>query len=99
MTTISAWKFNAVRSAGEVLPKQAKLNRDFLVNLRDEAGSSGMGAVADRVGAGTGGRDRREPYRLQDGTDPDAVRADLTSTVHRALEPAHVSLRSGRMPR
>ena len=25
MTTMSAWKFNAVRGAGEVLPKQAKL--------------------------------------------------------------------------
>jgi hypothetical protein len=30
--------------------------------------------------------------RLQDGTDPDAVRADLTSTVQRALEPAQLSL-------
>ena len=37
--------------------------------------------------------------RLQDGTDLDAVRADLTSTVHCAAEPAHVSLWSGRMPR
>jgi hypothetical protein len=37
--------------------------------------------------------------RLQDGTDLDAVRADLTSTAQRALEPAHVSLWSGRMPR
>ena len=30
--------------------------------------------------------------RLQDATDLDAVRSDLTSTVHRALEPAHLSL-------
>jgi hypothetical protein len=30
--------------------------------------------------------------RLQDATDLDAVRADLASTVHRALEPAHLSL-------
>ena len=30
--------------------------------------------------------------RLQDATDLDAVRADLTSTVHGALEPAHLSL-------
>jgi hypothetical protein len=30
--------------------------------------------------------------RLQDATDLDAVRADLTSTVHQALEPAHLSL-------
>jgi len=37
--------------------------------------------------------------RLQDGTDLDAVRADRTSTVHRALESARVSLWSGRMPR
>jgi hypothetical protein len=36
MTTISAWKFNAVRGAGEVLPKLAKLNRDFLVSLLGE---------------------------------------------------------------
>jgi uncharacterized membrane protein len=36
MTTISAWKFNAVRGAGEVLPKLAKLNRNFLVSLLAE---------------------------------------------------------------
>lgn len=36
MTTISAWKFNAVRGAGEVLPKLAKLNRNFLVSLLGE---------------------------------------------------------------
>jgi hypothetical protein len=30
--------------------------------------------------------------RLQDATDLDAVRTDLTSTVHQALEPAHLSL-------
>jgi hypothetical protein len=30
--------------------------------------------------------------RLQDATDPDAVRSDLMSTVHHALEPAHVTL-------
>lgn len=36
MTTISAWKFNAIRGAGTVLPKLAELNRDFLVNLLDE---------------------------------------------------------------
>jgi hypothetical protein len=34
--------------------------------------------------------------RLQDATDLDAVRTDLTSTVHRALEPAHLSLWFGR---
>lgn len=37
--------------------------------------------------------------RLRDGTDLDAVRAGLTSTAPRAVEPAHVSLWSGRMPR
>ena len=36
MTTISAWTFNAVRGAGEVLPKLAKLNRTFLVSLLGE---------------------------------------------------------------
>jgi hypothetical protein len=30
--------------------------------------------------------------RLQDATDLDAVRSDLASTVHRVLEPAHLSL-------
>jgi GAF domain-containing protein len=30
--------------------------------------------------------------RLQDATDPDAVRSDLLSTVHDALEPARLSL-------
>jgi hypothetical protein len=30
--------------------------------------------------------------RLQDATDPDAVRSDLIATVHHALEPAHLSL-------
>jgi hypothetical protein len=30
--------------------------------------------------------------RLQDATDPDAIRSDLMSTIHRAVEPAHVSL-------
>jgi hypothetical protein len=30
--------------------------------------------------------------RLQDATDPDAVRSDLIRTVHHALEPAQVSL-------
>jgi hypothetical protein len=30
--------------------------------------------------------------RLQDTTDPDAVRSDLVGTVHHALEPAHLSL-------
>ena len=34
--------------------------------------------------------------RLQDATDLDAVRADLTSNVHGALEPAHLSLWLGR---
>jgi hypothetical protein len=33
--------------------------------------------------------------RLQDATDPDAVRADLMPAASRALEPAHVSLWSG----
>ena len=37
--------------------------------------------------------------RLQDATDLDAVRADLTSTVHQALEPAHLSLWFGRVER
>jgi hypothetical protein len=37
--------------------------------------------------------------RLQDATDLDAVRADLTSTVHQALEPAHLSLWLGRTER
>jgi len=37
--------------------------------------------------------------RLQDATDPDAVRADLTSTVQRALEPAHLSLWLGPVQR
>jgi hypothetical protein len=35
--------------------------------------------------------------RLQDATDLDAVRADLTGTVDRALQPAHLSLWSGRL--
>ena len=30
--------------------------------------------------------------RLQDATERDAVRADLTGTVHRALEPVSISL-------
>jgi hypothetical protein len=30
--------------------------------------------------------------RLQDEVDPDAVRADLTGVIHRALEPTHVSV-------
>jgi len=30
--------------------------------------------------------------RLQDATDPDAVRSDLVATIHHALEPAHVSI-------
>jgi hypothetical protein len=30
--------------------------------------------------------------RLQDATDPDAVRSDLVGTIHHALEPAQVSL-------
>jgi hypothetical protein len=33
--------------------------------------------------------------RLQDATDPDAVRTDLIAAASRALEPAHVSLWSG----
>ena len=37
--------------------------------------------------------------RLQDATDLDAVRANLTSTVHQALEPAHLSLSFGRTER
>src|SRR5579859_2084647 len=37
--------------------------------------------------------------RLQDSAGTHAVRADLTSTVHRAPGPAHVSLWLGRMPR
>ena len=30
--------------------------------------------------------------RLKDATDPEAVRSDLIATVHRALEPAHLSV-------
>jgi hypothetical protein len=30
--------------------------------------------------------------RLQDEVDPDAIRADLTGVIHRALEPTHVSV-------
>jgi len=30
--------------------------------------------------------------RLQDAVDPDAVRADLVSVVHTALEPTHLSV-------
>jgi hypothetical protein len=30
--------------------------------------------------------------RLQDAVDADAVRADLLSAVHQALEPAHASI-------
>jgi hypothetical protein len=30
--------------------------------------------------------------RLQDGVDPDAVRAGLTGVIHAALEPTHVSV-------
>ncbi|HXZ66821.1 MAG TPA: hypothetical protein VEH05_18930 [Streptosporangiaceae bacterium] len=30
--------------------------------------------------------------RLQDATDPDAVRSDLIGTVHHALEPSHISV-------
>jgi hypothetical protein len=37
--------------------------------------------------------------RLQDATDLDAVRADLTSAVHQALEPAHLSLWLGQTER
>ena len=37
--------------------------------------------------------------RLQDATDLDAVRTDLAATVHRALEPAHLSLWSSRAER
>jgi hypothetical protein len=37
--------------------------------------------------------------RLQDATDLDAVRADLTSTVQRALEPAQLSLWLGQVQR
>jgi hypothetical protein len=37
--------------------------------------------------------------RLQDATDLDTVRADLTSPVHRALEPAHLSLWLGQVRR
>jgi hypothetical protein len=33
--------------------------------------------------------------RLQDVTDPDAVRSDLIGTVHHALEPAHISVWTG----
>jgi hypothetical protein len=37
MTTLSAWKFSTLRGAGEAPAKLEKLNRDFLVNLPDEA--------------------------------------------------------------
>jgi hypothetical protein len=37
--------------------------------------------------------------RLQDATDLDMVRTDLAATVHQALEPAHLTLWSGRVER
>jgi hypothetical protein len=37
--------------------------------------------------------------RLQDATDLEAVRADLAGTVNRAVEPVHLSLWSGDLPR
>jgi hypothetical protein len=37
--------------------------------------------------------------RLQDATDLDAIRSDLSATVNRALEPAHLSLWFGPHPR
>jgi len=37
--------------------------------------------------------------RLQDATDPDAVRAGLTGTVHQALEPASLSRRTAETSR
>jgi len=37
MTTLSAWKFRTLRGTGEAPAKLEKLNRDFPINLRDEA--------------------------------------------------------------
>ena len=37
MATFSAWKFNALQGTGEALAKLQNLNRDSLINPRDEA--------------------------------------------------------------
>ncbi len=37
MATLSAWKSRTLQGAGEALAKLEKLNRDFLINLHDEA--------------------------------------------------------------
>ena len=37
MATVSAWKFSTLQGADQVLAKLEKLNRDFLINLHDEA--------------------------------------------------------------
>jgi hypothetical protein len=37
MTTLSAWKFRTLRGTGEAPAKLEKLNRDFPINLHDEA--------------------------------------------------------------
>jgi len=37
VTTLSAWKFGTLQGAGEAPAKLEKPNRDFLINLRDEA--------------------------------------------------------------
>ena len=37
MTTLSAWKFDTLRGAGQARAKLEKPNRDVLINLPDEA--------------------------------------------------------------
>ena len=37
MATLSAWKFRTLRGTGEAPAKLEKLNRDFPINLHDEA--------------------------------------------------------------
>jgi uncharacterized membrane protein len=41
MATHSAWKFNTLRGADEVLEKLEKLSRHFAINLHDAAVVSG----------------------------------------------------------
>jgi len=40
MATLSAWKCNMLQGADEALAKLENLNRDFLINLHDEAAVS-----------------------------------------------------------
>jgi uncharacterized membrane protein len=37
MATLSAWKFSTLQGADEALAKLEKPNRDFVINLHDEA--------------------------------------------------------------